>query len=101
MADHAMRHYFLLMHDDATGPTQGWDEYLGRLRAAGVFEGGSSIGGGMVARKVGRPAPLAAHLGGFIRITARDLDHAQEFLDGNPVYEAGGTVEIRELPRTE
>jgi hypothetical protein len=54
----------------------------------------------MVARKSGTPAPLAAHLGGFIRITARDLDHAQSFLDGNPVYEAGGTVEIRELPVT-
>lgn len=30
---------------------------------------------------------------------ARDLEHAREYLDGNPVYEAGGTVEIRELPR--
>lgn len=96
-----MRDYFLLMHDDATGPIEGWDAYLRRLRAAGVFEGGSAIGGGVVARKSGTPAPLAAHLRGFIRITARDLDHAQEFLDGNPVYEAGGTVEIRELPRTE
>jgi hypothetical protein len=95
-----MPDYFLLMHDDATGPTQGWDAYFRQLREAGVFEGGSAIGGGMVARKSGTPAPLAAHLGGFIRITARDLDHAQSFLDGNPVYEAGGTVEIRELPVT-
>jgi hypothetical protein len=31
---------------------------------------------------------------------ARDLAHARSLLPGNPVYEAGGTVEIRELPRT-
>jgi hypothetical protein len=95
-----MPDYFLLMHDDATHATEGWDDYIRRLREAGVFQGGSAIGGGMVARKSGTPAPLAAHLGGFIRITARDLDHAQSFLDGNPVYEAGGTVEIRELKRS-
>jgi hypothetical protein len=95
-----MPDYLLFMHDDATAPTEGWDEYFRLLREAGVFEGGSAIGGGMVARKSGKPAPLAAHLGGFIRIAARDLEHAQSFLDGNPVYEAGGTVEIRELPKT-
>jgi hypothetical protein len=95
-----MQDYLLFMHDDATGPTEGWDTYFQQLREAGVFEGGSAIGGGLVARKSGTPAPLAAHLGGFIRITARDLDHAQTFLNGNPVYEAGGTVEIRALPRS-
>jgi len=95
-----MADFILFMHDDAAGPTAGWDTYLGRLRKAGALQGGSAIGGGVVARKSGTPAPLAAHIGGFIRITARDLDHAQSFLGGNPVYEAGGTVEIRELPVT-
>ncbi len=95
-----MTDYIVFMHDDAAHPTEGWDVYLRRLRDAGVLEGGSAIGGGLVARKAGTPAPLAAHIAGFIRITARDLDHAQTFLDGNPVYEAGGTVEIRELPVT-
>jgi hypothetical protein len=95
-----MADYLLFMHDDATGPTRGWPEYFRRLRDAGVFQGGSAIGGGMTARKNATPAPLAAHLGGFIRIAARDLDHAQSFLEGNPIYEAGGTVEIRELPVT-
>ena len=94
-----MPDYILFMHDDAAEATQDWPDYFRRLREAGVFLGGSAIGGGMVARKSGTPAPLAAHLGGFIRITARDLDHAKAFLDGNPVYEAGGTVEIRELPK--
>ena len=95
-----MADFLLLMHDDATEATRGWDDYFRRLREAGVFQGGSAIGGGMTARKAATPAPLAAHLGGFIRIAARDLEHAQSFLTGNPVYEAGGTVEIRELPHS-
>jgi hypothetical protein len=37
---------------------------------------------------------------GFIKVQAESLDHARELLKGNPVFEAGGTVEIRELPRT-
>ena len=95
-----MADFLLLMHDDAIEATKGWDDYLRHLSDAGVFQGGSAIGGGMTARKDATPAPLAAHLGGFIRIAARDLEHARSFLAGNPVYEAGGTVEIRELPVT-
>jgi hypothetical protein len=64
--------------------TQGWPEYFQTLRAAGVFEGGSAIGGGVTARKDATLGPLAAHIGGFIRIAARDLEHAQEFLAGQP-----------------
>ncbi len=41
----------------------------------------------------------ATHISGFIRIEADDLEHATRLLAGIPVYEAGGTVEIRELPR--
>jgi hypothetical protein len=78
-----MRDYFLLMHDDATdAATDGWERYIRALREAGVFEGGSAIGGGMVARKSGTPAPLAAYIAGFIRVTARDIEHARSFLDG-------------------
>jgi hypothetical protein len=53
-----MTDYLLLMHDDATEATQGWDDYFRRLREAGVFQGGSAIGGGMTARKEATPAPL-------------------------------------------
>jgi hypothetical protein len=56
---------------------------------------------GVCARKSGAPAPLAAHLAGFIRVNADSLDRAKSLLVGNPVFEAGGTVEIRELPRTD
>jgi hypothetical protein len=96
-----MPDYLLLMHDDAPDEERGWDDYFRSLRESGAFRGGSAIGGGTVARKAGTPGPLAVHLAGFIRVTARDREHAQSLLAGNPVYEAGGSVEIRELPETE
>ena len=90
------------MHDDATAESSDddWGAYLGLLRSAGVFQGGSAIGGGACVRKAGKVPPLSAQISGFIRVTADDLAQAKTLLAGNPVYEAGGTVEIRELPRT-
>jgi hypothetical protein len=43
--------------------------------------------------------PITTHLSGYVRIKAISLDHARDLVNGNPVFEAGGTVEIRELPR--
>jgi hypothetical protein len=65
-----------------------------------VFEGGSEIGDGGVYRKAGQPRGIADWIGGYIRITADSLEKAEAWLEGNPVYETGGTVEIRELPRS-
>ena len=95
-----MADFLLLMHGDS-GPTDAaaWASYFSALRAAGVFGGGSSIGSGECARKSGAVPPVAAQLTGYIRITADNLVAARSWLHGNPVYEAGGTVEIRELLR--
>ncbi len=97
-----MKDYLLLMHDDAALPVlaDAWAPYLEALRASGVFQGGSAIGPGEALQK-GR-APKTADLGvtGYIRIAARDLDEARRWVAGNPVFESGGTVELRELPRT-
>ena len=95
-----MNDYILLMHDDAApAAPEKWARYLELLRGAGRFAGGSSIGAGICARKDAAPRAITTHLAGYIRITALDLDDARTLLAGNPVYEAGGTVEIRELPR--
>lgn len=96
-----MPEYLFLMHDDAVPDESGWPSYLGKLQAAGVFEGGSEIGKGVCLRKEGLPGALSIHLTGFIRIVADNLDAARNYLAGNPVFEAGGTVEIRELPRSD
>jgi hypothetical protein len=93
-----MAEFILFTHAGAV-ETAAWEPYLEKLRALGVFRGGSSIGDGLCARKAGAPAALSAQIVGFIRIDAEDLDHARRLLDGHPTYEAGGTVEIRDLPR--
>ena len=100
-----MPDYLILMHDDVDDPADdgstGWQSYIERLQALGNFQGGSAIGDGTCLRKSGRAAALTSHLAGYIRIEADSLAHAGKLVSGNPVYEAGGTVEIRELPKTD
>lgn len=95
-----MADFLLLMHRDQTSAEtdEAWGEYFHRLRSSGAFEGGSSIGEGVALRKHGVPAPVTRQLVGFIRVRADDLSGAQALVSGNPVYEAGGTVEVRALP---
>jgi hypothetical protein len=96
-----MAEYMLFMHNDVVADDQGaWEPYLQTLKQNGVFEGGSEIGEGVCVRKSGAAPPITEHLGGYIRVTAATIDHATSLLAGNPHFEAGGTVEIRELTRT-
>ena len=96
-----MLDFIFLMHDDTTSePTDAmWGAYFAALRAAGAFEGGSSIGGGEAVRKAGAPGAVTDHFAGYIRVRAGSLAEAKRLVDGNPVYECGGTVEVRSLPR--
>jgi hypothetical protein len=99
-----VKDWILLMHDDALdraaeSSAQAWTDYFARLHASGRFDGGSSIGPGASYRRERDPLPVTATLGGFVRVRAESLEEARGFLAGNPVFEAGGTVEIRELPR--
>ncbi len=101
-----MPDYIFLMHDDVPEHGSGvreadWGSYLAGLQASGNFQGGSAIGAGVCARKSGVVPHVTGHISGFIRVAALSLDDARTMLAGNPVFEAGGTVEIRELPRTE
>ena len=96
-----MPDFILLMHDDAAADDSVWQPYIAKLKRRGCFIGGSAIGDGLSLRKTGKPGRLSHELAGFIRVTAKDLDEARTLLAGNPVYEAGGTVEIRELPETD
>jgi hypothetical protein len=96
-----MTDYILLMHETSgTEAPDAWDRYIATLEQGGHLRGGSAIGGGIACRKDGVNAAITAHLTGFIRIEADSLETVQALLTDNPVYEAGGTVEIRELPRT-
>ena len=96
-----MPDYLFLMHNDptSTASDSAWAGYIQRLARTGRFQGGSAIGGGVCRRKAGAAPPIAAHIGGFIRVAAASLADAEALLAGNPVFENGGTVEIRELPK--
>lgn len=96
-----MRDFILFMHDDTlTAPApEAWPAYFAELRRLGAFEGGSAIGAGNSFRKQQPPGAVHGRLAGFIRVRAESPAEARKLLAGNPVYESGGTVEIRELPR--
>jgi hypothetical protein len=100
-----MADYIFLTHehrsDSAADLADPWVGYIGRLQTAGCFDGGSAIGGGVCARKAGDPPPITRHLTGYIRVRAESLEAARGLLTGHPVFEAGGVVEIRELPRSD
>ena len=95
--------YILLMHNDATAvvDTAGWQPYLQHLQAVGRLRGGSAIGGGTSFRWNAPPASISNQIVGFLRIEAEDMAEVEALLVDNPVYEAGGTVEVRTLPKTE
>ena len=95
-----MKDYMLLMHDDATKPEGDWGPYFRKLESSGRFEGGSSIDDqGVCMMKSGKPKAITSHLVGYLVIQAPNITEAKKLVIGNPVYDAGGTVEIRELPQ--
>lgn len=93
-----MRRYLLLMQDTGGVEDPGaWGSYLRSLRESGRFEGGSSIGAIAAHRKEAAPVRRGVPLVGYLIVQADDLEAARSFLENNPVFEAGGTVEICEL----
>ena len=100
-----MNDYILLMYNDVPQgqrpPGDAWAAYFAKLREAAAFQGGSSIGDGVCVNKRGSSDKITSHLAGYLRVRAPDLESARSLVVGNPVYEAGGTVEIRELPKDE
>ena len=96
-----MAAFIILMHGDAPRQSDpaAWDAYFRRLRDLGVFDGGSAVGAGATHRQGADPAPVSEQITGYIRVRADSLEQARALIEGNPVFDAGGTVEIRALPR--
>lgn len=94
-----MNDYIFLMYQAPEPTTADWSAYFSRLRSTGQFSGGSSIGGGLCVSKSGATEVNLKRLVGYIRVVADSIESARDLLAGNPVYEAGGVIEIRELPR--
>ena len=97
-----MADFIFLMHNDATGSTrpEDWDKYISSLRAGRHFSGGSAVGGGALVKGDKVSDRTTDHNCGYMRITAKDLDEATRLVRGHPHWLAGGTVEIRDLPKS-
>ncbi|CAD5374406.1 YCII domain-containing protein [Rubrivivax sp. A210] len=101
-----MKEFILFMYNDALNAEaandgEKWDNYFSNLHATGRFDGGSFIGLGLKFQKGQADQMSETDMDGIIRVRAESMAEAKVFLIGNPTYEAGGTVEIRELPRDE
>jgi hypothetical protein len=94
-----MADFIFLMHEAEPADPVEWEAYIGALNAKGVLRGGSAIGRGLCLKKHGHAPPISSHIVGYLRIEVEDMAAAQALLTGNPVYEAGGVIEVRELPR--
>lgn len=95
-----MPDFLFLMHAMPPGLRESgdWAAYLDRLAATGTLRGGSSLGAVTLAGTTA-PLPTPHPLTGYLLVTADDLGAAQSLLIGNPVWQGGGVVEIRELVR--
>ena len=97
-----MAEFMLLLHGVILRDekSQDWRTDLEFLSAEGALRGGSAIGPGVCIRRSGAVPNVTRHIVGYVIIEARNLDHTRRLAQANPFYEAGGTVEIRELPET-
>jgi hypothetical protein len=94
-----MPEFIIFMHSDSASEESeaDWGMYIEKLNSSGGFRGGSTIGSGN-AYRLGRSTVLASsQVNGFIRVKAESIADAEKFLEGNPTFHAGGTVEIRQL----
>ena len=84
-----------------------WFAWMGELKSKGHFEGGEPLhDGGKVLRGTNGQSitdgPFAEgkeEVGGYLIVTARDLDHAAELARGCPIFQNDGSVEVRPIQK--
>lgn len=83
---------------------QNWQGWIGGLAAAGQFVSAERLS--LEGRVISSPGAAATDgpfmevkemLGGFLILTAHDLDEATELAKGCPILGEGGSVEVRTL----
>ena len=90
-----MREFMILMKGTGHPSGGGWGGYIETLIRSGKFAGGSSLGDGIAVSKDGKTGECT--ITGFMRFSAHDIDEVRALLAGNPLFEAGGEIEILEL----
>ncbi len=86
---------FLMLMKSEGGDSAQWSAYIDSLLGSGLFRGGSALGNGVCVSRDGHSGACATT--GFMRFEAASRNDVLALLPGNPVYEAGGHVEILEV----
>ncbi|MDN5200898.1 YciI family protein [Fulvivirgaceae bacterium BMA10] len=83
---------------------QKWGQWMQGLAEKGILEAGLPLDqGGKVVEKAGEvvtDGPFAEGkeiVGGYLIVKAADINNAVEVSKGCPIFEHGGTVEVRKL----
>ncbi len=87
-----MAQFMMIMMGSASSGD--WEAYIGKLVESGKLRGGSSLANG--ARVSKGMIDSECSVTGYIRLDVADIDEARILLAGNPLYEAGGFVELLE-----
>ena len=87
-----MPEYVMLMKGSAASGD--WDDYIEKLVSSGKLRGGSSLGNGVSVAK--GKVDGGCEVTGYMRFSAESIEEVQELITGNPLYEAGGSIELLE-----
>jgi hypothetical protein len=80
---------------------QKWMDWIQRLRTDGKYIAGDPLQGGgkvLTSRKIITDGPFAEGkeiVGGYFLVQANTLDEAAEMAKDCPIFESGGSVEVR------
>ena len=94
--------YLALIYNNTqmvTRPEQ-WEAFFERAKGSRVFKGGSALGSSLM---FGDDSIESTEdkIVGFMRFDADNSDEVMELLKLHPVLLNGGTMELREMPRTD
>ena len=109
-----MSDFLFLFRSERTGSTASpeemqrslrkWGEWIQGLTQNGAFKGGEPLnsGGKVVAgpKKLVTDGPFVESkeiVGGYLIVTAKSVDDAAEISKGCPIFDEGGSVEVREI----
>lgn len=93
--------YIVLIRNNATSPASSneWDGFFDRAKSSGMFKGGSALGSAFVmGKEVDEQA--SSMLGGFMRFDSESTTELKALLETHPVVQAGGSIEVVEMPVT-
>lgn len=93
-----------LSPEEAQKNMKKWEDWIGGLAKEGKFKAGEPLGKEAKVingtKKVVTDGPFAESkevVGGYLIVTAKDLNEASEIAKGCPIYETNGSTEVRDI----